>query len=406
MELSNVSGGDLMAKLTSSAYSISWIQNISEINRDEWDGLAKRLPTPFLEWHWLRLMELSSSTTAKTGWLPHHLTVRRGSDLVAAAPMYIKGHSAGEFVFDHVWADVAGRMGIEYYPKIVGMSPFTPMSGYRFLIAPGEDVPQLTSVMVAEIDRLCRRYLLSGSSFLFVDPEWHREMLDLGYFGWQHQSYAWLNQGYNGFDDYLAIFNSNQRRNIKRERKAIEKQGIALRILTDDRIPRTFFPLMYRFYEHTNDKFGPWGCRYLTESFFEGLYDRYRHRLVFIAAYDSRDSSLPIGMSMLVTKGRQLYGRYWGCTHPIDSLHFNACYYAPIEWAIENGIHRFDPGAGGAHKIRRGFTAVSSFSLHRFSDPRMLQIMQNHMDEINRLEQEQIDALNQELPFAQQQLKN
>ena len=406
MELSNVSGGDLMAKLTSSAYSISWIQNISEINRDEWDGLAKRLPTPFLEWDWLRLMELSGSTTAKTGWQPHHLTVRRGSDLVAAAPMYIKGHSAGEFVFDHVWADVAGRMGIEYYPKIVGMSPFTPMSGYRFLIAPGEDVPQLTSVMVAEIDRLCRRYLLSGSSFLFVDPEWHREMLDLGYFGWQHQSYAWLNQGYNGFDDYLAIFNSNQRRNIKRERKAIEKQGIALRILTDERIPRSFFPLMYRFYEHTNDKFGPWGCRYLTESFFEGLYDRYRHRLVFIAAYDSKDSSLPIGMSMLVTKGRQLYGRYWGCTHPINSLHFNACYYAPIEWAIENGIHRFDPGAGGAHKIRRGFTAVSSFSLHRFSDPRMLQIMQNHMDEINRLEQEQIDALNHELPFAQQQLKN
>ena len=406
MELSNVSGGDLMAKLTSSAYSISWIQNISEINRDEWDGLAKRLPTPFLEWHWLRLMELSGSTTAKTGWLPHHLTVRRGSDLVAAAPMYIKGHSAGEFVFDHVWADVAGRMGIEYYPKIVGMSPFTPMSGYRFLIAPGEDVPQLTSVMVAEIDRLCRRYLLSGSSFLFVDPEWHREMLDLGYFGWQHQSYAWLNQGYNGFDDYLAIFNSNQRRNIKRERKAIEKQGIALRILTDDRIPRTFFPLMYRFYEHTNDKFGPWGCRYLTESFFEGLYDRYRHRLVFIAAYDRKDSSLPVGMSMLVTKGRQLYGRYWGCTHPINSLHFNACYYAPIEWAIENGIHRFDPGAGGAHKIRRGFTAVSSFSLHRFSDPRILQIMQNNMDEINRLEQEQIDALNHELPFAQQQLKN
>ena len=406
MELSNVSGGYLMAKLTSSAYSISWIQNISEINRDEWDGLAKRQPTPFLEWDWLRLMELSGSTTAKTGWLPHHLTVRRGSDLVAAAPMYIKGHSAGEFVFDHVWADVAGRMGIEYYPKIVGMSPFTPMSGYRFLIAPGEDVPQLTSVMVAEIDRLCRRYLLSGSSFLFVDPEWHREMLDLGYFGWQHQSYAWLNQGYNGFDDYLAIFNSNQRRNIKRERKAIEKQGIALRILTDDRIPRTFFPLMYRFYEHTNDKFGPWGCRYLTESFFEGLYDRYRHRLVFIAAYNRKDSSLPIGMSMLVTKGRQLYGRYWGCTHPINSLHFNACYYAPIEWAIENGIHRFDPGAGGAHKIRRGFTAVSSFSLHRFSDPRMLQIMQNHMDEINRLEQEQIDALNHELPFAQQQLKN
>ena len=392
--------------MKASDYSISWIQNIADIDRAEWDALAERLPTPFLEYDWLRLMELSGSTTAKTGWLPHHLVIRRGSTLVAAAPMYIKGHSAGEFVFDHVWADVAGRMGIEYYPKIVGMSPFTPMAGYRFLIAPGEDERQLTAAMVAEIDRLCRRHNLSGSSFLFADPQWYREMLEQGYYVWQHQSYAWLNNGFKSFDDYLAVFNSNQRRNIKRERKAIEKQGVNLKILTGDQIPRRLFPLMYRFYEHTNDKFGPWGCRYLTPPFFEGLYERFRHRLVFIAAYDGGEDSLPVGMSMLVTKGRHLYGRYWGSSRPLNSLHFNACYYSPIEWAINNGIKRFDPGAGGSHKIRRGFTSLPSFSLHRFSDPRMLQIMENHIDEINRLEQEQIDALNQELPFAKRDLRN
>ncbi|MEJ2284326.1 MAG: GNAT family N-acetyltransferase [Desulfobacterales bacterium] len=389
-----------------SAYSFSWIQNIADIDRDEWDALAKPLPTPFLEWDWLRLMELSGSTTAEKGWLPYHLVVRRGAKLVGAAPMYIKGHSAGEFVFDHVWADVAARMGIEYYPKIVGMSPFTPMFGYRFMIAPGEDQRELTSAMVSEIDQLCRHHHLSGSSFLFVDPQWYRQMRQQGYFGWQHQSYAWLNNGFKSFDDYLAVFNSNQRRNIKRERKELEKQGILLKMLTGDRIPRNLFPLMYRFYEHTNAKFGPWGCRYLTPSFFEGLYDHFRRRLVFFAAYDSLESSLPVGMSMLVTKGKQLYGRYWGSARLIHSLHFNACYYAPIEWAINNGIRRFDPGAGGAHKIRRGFTAVPSYSLHRFSDPRMLQIMQNHIDEINRLEQEQIDALNNELPFARREYKN
>ena len=392
--------------MISSNYSISWIQNIAEIDRDEWDALAKPIPTPFLEWDWLRLMELSGSTTAKTGWLPHHLVMRRGSTLVAAAPMYIKGHSAGEFVFDHVWADVAGRMGIEYYPKIVGMSPFTPMTGYRFLVAPGEDEPQLTARMVAEIDRLCRRHNLSGSSFLFADPQWHHIMLAQGYYGWQHQSYAWFNNGFRNFEDYLALFNSNQRRNIKRERKAIEKQGLNIKILTGDQIPRGLFPLMYRFYEHTNDKFGPWGCRYLTPPFFEGLYNRFRHRLVFVAAYDGGDDSLPVGMSMLVTKGERLYGRYWGSSRLLNSLHFNACYYSPIEWAINNGIKRFDPGAGGAHKIRRGFTSVPSFSLHRFSDPRMLQIMRNHIDEINRLEQEQIDALNNELPYARRDLRN
>ncbi len=394
-----------MSNLQPSSYTISWISDISQIDRAAWDVLAKSLATPFLEWDWLRLMEISGSTTAKTGWLPHHLAVWSAGGLVALAPMYIKGHSAGEFVFDHVWADLAGRLGIEYYPKLVGMSPFTPMTGYRFLIAAGENESELTALMVAEIDRLCRSYRMSGSSFLFADPQWRHEMIKHGYLGWRHQSYAWLNQNYETFDEYLAVFNSNQRRNIKRERKAIEKQGVSVRIFTGEDIPRSFFPLMYRYYEGTNDKFGPWGCRYLTESFFDGLYHHYRHRLMIVAAFDEKEPTTPLGMSLLVTKGAQLYGRYWGCSRLVNSLHFDACYYVPIEWAIANRIHRFDPGAGGGHKIRRGFEAVSSYSLHRFYDSRLAGVMRTHIDEINRLEQEQIDNLNHELPFAQR-LKN
>jgi len=126
---------------------------------------------------------------------------------------------------------------------------------------------------------------------------------------------------------------------------------------------------------------------------------------VIVAAFDELAPSRPLGMALLVTKEAQLYGRYWGCSRPINSLHFNVCYYAPIEWSILNDIQLFDPGAGGAHKIRRGFKAVSSYSLHRFYDPRLARVMQNHIDEINRLEQEQIDSLNLELPFAQR-LKN
>ena len=214
--------------------------------------------------------------------------------------------------------------------------------------------------------------------------------------------HAWKNQRYKTFDDYLTIFNSNQRRNIKRERNALEKQGVFVKIFTGKDIPRTFFSLMYSYYENTNDKFGPWGCKYLTRPFFEGLYHHFGHRLLFVAAFEESDPSSPLGMSLLVKKGDQLYGRYWGCSRRVSSLHFNTCYYAPIEWAIANGIHRFDPGAGGAHKIRRGFTAISNHSLHRFYDPGLLRIMKTHIDEINRLEQEQIDALNQELPFARQ----
>lgn len=389
-----------------STYTTSWVRSIAEIDRAAWNALAEPLATPFLEWDWLRLMELSGSTTAKTGWLPHHLAVWSSSGLAALAPMYIKGHSAGEFVFDHVWADVASRLGIEYYPKLIGMSPFTPMTGYRFLIADGENESALTSLMVSEIDRLCRSYRMSGSSFLFADPQWRQQMIDQGYLGWRHQSYAWHNHGYETFDDYLAVFNSNQRRNIKRERNAMAQQGITIKTFVDKDISRQFLPLMYGYYKATNDKFGPWGCRYLTDSFFDGLYQHFRHRLMIVAAFDERvPSSAPLGMSLLITKGSQLYGRYWGSSRLVDSLHFNACYYAPIEWAIENRVHRFDPGAGGAHKIRRGFEAVPSYSLHRFFDPRLAGVMQTHIDEINRLEQEQIDHLNHELPFAEQ-LKN
>ena len=280
------------------------------------------------------------------------------------------------------------------------MSPFTPMIGYRFLIDPNEDQEKITGMMIDAIKGFCHRFRLSGCSFLFVDPQWHRQLTSYGFTGWLHQSYVWQNNGYQSFEDYLAIFNANQRRNIKRERKALREQGITLKIFQGDEIPPSFFPLMYDLYEHTNDKFGPWGCKYLTEGFFEGLCHNYRHRLVIVAAFNGAHQSLPFGMSMLVTKGDQLYGRYWGSSKKINSLHFNACYYAPIGWAISNGIKRFDPGAGGPHKLRRGFSAFPNYSLHHFTDQRLCKIMQTHINKINRLELEQIETLNQQLPFA------
>ncbi len=387
--------------MSKSNFTIAWSQSIADIDQGAWDELALPLATPFLEWDWLHQMEVSGSATAKTGWLPQHLTVWSGPNLVAAAPLYIKGHSAGEFVFDHAWADLASRLGIAYYPKLVGMSPFTPMRGYRFLIAPGADEAALTDIMLHEIDRFCLGYRLSGCSFLFVDPNWQTMIDHPRFSGWMHQSYTWRNLGFETFEDYLQCFNSNQRRNIKRERNAVATQGISLQVSAGDAIPRTHIPIMYDYYVRTNEKFGPWSCKYLNPSFFDGLYRNYRHRLVLVSAYKGgQDQELPIGMSLLVTKGRRLFGRYWGCAEPVKNLHFNACYYAPIEWAVSSGIERFDPGAGGPHKLRRGFSAVPNYSLHRFADPRLREIMRSHIDEINRLEEVQIEALNQAIPFA------
>jgi hypothetical protein len=381
-----------------------WKNRIADIPKAQWDALATPLKTPLLEWEWLRLLEDSGSVRAEVGWLPCHLTVWSGSRLVGAAPMYLKTHSAGEFVFDHVWADIARKLGIRYYPKIVGMSPFSPVAGYRFLVAGDQDERALTEMMLSAVDRLCRRNRISGCSFLFVDPDWRPLLESFGFIAWQHQSYVWQNPGFQSFDDYLSVFNANQRRNIKRERRTMDRLGIRIRALSGERIPEAYFPLMYTYYVRTNARYGPWGCKYLTKAFFEGLGPVYRHRLVLMAAFNGEQTEQPIGLSFLLVKNAHLYGRYWGSSAGIDHLHFNACYYSPIEWAIEHGIRRFDPGAGSPHKVRRGFVAIANFSMHRFYDERLTHIMQMHIDEINRLEQGHIEELNDVLPFSKSRI--
>ena len=383
-------------------YSLAWISKIAKVPKSEWDALAQPLKTPFLEWDWLHNIETSGSVGGRSGWLPQHLTVWRDRQLIAAAPLYIKGHSQGEFVFDHQWAEVAYRLGIEYYPKLLGMSPFTPAEGYRFLIAPGEDEDQITGMMVSEIDHFCDRHNISGCHFLYVDPEWHPIIKRNGFLNWLHHSYIWENQGYQTFDDYLKVFNANQRRNIKRERKAVGKAGLQMQTLTGDDIPKALFSKMYNFYENTCDKFGWWGSKYLTKRFFELLHHNFRHRVLFVAGYREENDRFPVGMSFCITKGDRLYGRYWGSSNEIDCLHFDACYYAPIEWAIEHGINSFDPGAGGRHKKRRGFPATPNHSMHRFYHNHLSKIFSSYIDQVNEIEQLEMDRINEDLPFSQE----
>lgn len=384
--------------MQASSLKIDWHDSLAGVDPRQWNRLAERVETPFLDWEWLRLMETSGSTSAATGWIPCHLTLRSGSELVAAAPLYVKVHSAGEFVFDGVWADVAGRLGKPYYPKLVGMSPFTPMIGYRFLVAEGLDEAEVAARMLGEIERFGRRQGLAGCSFHFVDPGWADRVAAAGYCAWTHQSFAWENEGYRSFEDYLARFNSNQRRNILREQRALAARGVRVEMIPGGDLAREHYDRMYAFYARTNARFGPWGCRYLTRAFFQGLPDHFARRLVFAAAFVGKSAS-PVGMSMLAAKGSRLYGRYWGCATEVDFLHFAASYYRPIEWAIAHGLRHFDPGMGGAHKLRRGFKAVANRSLHRFFDAGLRRVMEANIAAINRHEEAAIESLNAERPL-------
>ncbi|MGV2827588.1 GNAT family N-acetyltransferase [Myxosarcina sp. GI1(2024)] len=384
-------------------YSVSWITKIAEIPQPEWDALALPLATPFLEWEWLNNIETSKSAIPRTGWQPCHLAVWRERTLIGAAPLYIKGHSYGEFVFDHQWADLSHRLGVPYYPKMLGMTPFTPAVGYRFLIAPGENEDEITDIMIAAIDHFCDRNCISSCNFLFVAPRW-REVMELhGFTSWLHHSYIWSNRDFNSFDDYLKMFNTKQRKNIKQERKAVAKAGLQVEVFNGKEIPRYLYPYIYRFYSSTCDKFY-WGSKYLTRKFFEQLYPNYSDRILLVAAYTEDDDNKPVGMSFCLHKGKNLYGRYWGCLEEYDCLHFEACYYKPIKWAIANGIEMYDPGAGGRHKKRRGFPATANHSLHRFYNRRMSQILRNYIDEVNRMENAEIEAINNDLPFNKREI--
>jgi uncharacterized protein len=386
---------------TPTVWTVRWLKSMNEVSRQDWDRMALPLETPLLEWQWLHDLEASGSIAPAHGWHPCHLTFWDGEVLKAAAPLYIKTHSDGEFIFDHWWAQLAAEYGVSYYPKLVGMSPVTPAVGYRLLADEGVDPMALVPNMVAAIDHLCENLKMACCHLNFIDAPWFAAYSANSFMAWQHQSYLWHNAGYRTFEDYLEIFKSSQRRNIRRERRQMATLGIHFKSLTGDDIPTDLAPVMYQYYLRTNAQYGPWAARYLNADFFERIFRSYRHRLLVVAAYRTSDLQRPLALSMLLLKGCHLIGRYWGSAETIKDLHFNMCFYEPIQWAIENGIQTFDPGAGSTHKIYRGFEAVANTSLHRFYHPRLKILFQHLIGEVNRMEQVNIEALNRKLPFAQ-----
>jgi predicted N-acyltransferase len=375
-----------------------WHRSITEIPEQQWNSLMGEGTIPFYRWSWLEALESSGSTVPDQGWQPLHLVLWRDDCAIAVAPLFLKGHSYGEFVFDQTFARLAADLGLRYYPKLLGMSPVSPVLGYRFHVRSGEDEALLTRELLRAIDRFCEQNSILSCNFLYVDPQWRPLAEAAGCAAWLNQQSLWSRGDDQSFEDYLKGFNANQRRNIKRERKAVAKAGITVTPLSGDQLDLALLQTMHRFYEQHCARWGPWGSKYLEEGFFEALAQRHRDQLVLFSAHrgDPRD---PVGMSMCVQDGNQLWGRYWGSDEEIDCLHFEVCYYAPIEWALQQGINSFDPGAGGSHKRRRGFVARPHASLHRWYQPQMDQLSRTWLPKVNGLMLEEIDSINAELPF-------
>jgi predicted N-acyltransferase len=385
-----------MAELTA-----RWHSALAEIGEAHWQALTASSCLPFYSWRWLQALESSGSIAPRQGWQPLHLSLWRGDQPVAVAPLYLKGHSYGEFVFDQSFAQLAGQIGLRYYPKLLGMSPVSPVQGYRFLIAPGEDEAALTALLLRLIDEFCADQGILSCNFLYVDPAWQPLAEAAGCATWLNQQSLWSNPGYADFNDYLRSFNANQRRNIRRERLAVSAAGITVTPLAGEALPPALVRRMHGFYADHCSRWGPWGSKYLSEAFFDQLADdpELRRHLVLFSAHCG-DPLEPLAMSLCVHSETMLWGRYWGSDAEIENLHFEVCYYAPIAWAIDRGIQRFDPGAGGSHKRRRGFLARPHASLHRWYQPRFDGIVRSWLPDANAAQLEEIEAINAELPFT------
>jgi hypothetical protein len=338
---------------------------ITEVPRGAWDGLLDDEAVPFLEWAFLAALEQSGSVTPERGWHPRHLTLWRGSRLVAAAPAYLRDDSEGEFVFDGAWATAAGRVGLRYYPKLVLTVPFTPATGRRVLVAPGEDRAAREQELYAAALEYARSERVSGLHVLFHTQAEAAGLEAAGFALRLGVQYQWHNQGYRTREDFLDRFHSKRRNQLRRELRAPEAQGITVRTLRGDALQELDPEELYRLYASTVDKY-PWGRRFLTQDFFARMLSTFRHRCELVEA---RKEGRRIAGAFNLASPTVLYGRYWGCFEEHPFLHFNVCLYHPVEEAISRGLRRFEPGAGGEHKLTRGFAPHYTYSAHLLLHP-------------------------------------
>lgn len=345
-------------------------ERIAAIPQVAWDGLRDGAANPFVRWAWLEALEESGCATPETGWSPCHLTLWRGNTLIAAAPTYLKEGSDGDFSRDWGWAEAAARAGIPYYPKLLVGVPFTPVTGRRILVAAGEDRATCVAAMVTGAWELAKQLGASSVHVLFPTDEEARELEAAGLARRVSYQYHWRNHGYADAPAFLACFSSKKRHQAKRERAAPEEQGIRIRTVRGEELARdrqAWGRHAYELHRSTVDKL-MWGRRWLNRAFYERVFEVMPEDLEVVAA--TRDGELIAGAFNVATP-TQLFGRYWGCFEEHPFLHFNVCLYHSIDECIRRGVQVFEGGAGGEHKIARGFEPAETFSAHAFLDERL-----------------------------------
>lgn len=369
-----------------------------------WNALLAQQshPTPFMRHEYLAALHESGSATPRTGWAPRFMTLWEGDSLVAACPLYLKSHSYGEYVFDWAWASAYEQHGVPYYPKAVVAVPFTPVPGSR-LLARDEATRAL---LLQAVLQWCKQENISSAHLLFASKADTHASEQQGLMLRHTVQFHWTNAGYESFEHFLANLAQDKRKKIRQERRRVAQAGVRLRWSRGGDISAADWDFFYRCYERTYLEHG--NPPYLTRDFFARMATQLPQAwLLFIAEREGRpiaSSLIALGADDAGTNGQNhaetaAYGRYWGALERVDCLHFEACYYQPLQWCIEHGVQRFEGGAQGEHKMARALLPVQTHSAHWLAHPAFADAVQRFLARETQGVHHYLSELHERTPF-------
>ena len=368
----SLGSNDSIAGINGVGNSVTIHSSFSEITPTHWNSLVPP-DSPALRYEFLSAFEKSGCVGQGTGWLPQHLVLYESGKLIAAAPCYLKYHSYGEYIFDWDWAHAYHRAGIAYYPKILLAIPFTPISGQRLLTHPSVDHQSTGFIISASLLKLAETISASSVHCLFTTARDNELLKKVGFIQRQGNQFHWSNHSYKDFSDFLNGFSSKRRKNILRERRSINADNITFRWLTGHTATAKDWSFFYSCYQTTIKEHG--AIPYLNEVFFRLVGETMPNNVLLIMAQrQQRD----IAAAFFLKGEYSLFGRYWGTIDRVSNLHFETCFYQPIEYCIQNKLHRFEAGAQGEHKLNRGLIPTSVLSMHWLSHPDFFEAVKHY----------------------------
>ena len=375
------------------------VGKISDIGQLDWDACAcpedktDRPIDPFVTYRFLKGLEDSKSVGSGTGWLPQYIVAKYENQTIGVMPSYAKGHSQGEYIFDHNWAHAYENAGGKYYPKLQVSIPFTPVTGRRFLTKPDfHDIAETALLEALQI--VVTKQKWSSGHITFCSAEEFKKGNDLGLLQRIGQQFHWVNNNYQNFDEFLAQLSSRKRKNIKKERKIAENFGGTFHQFTGDEITHEHWEAFWSFYIDTGAR--KWGTPYLTREFFNYAHEMLRNDIVLFLC--QKNGKWIAGALNFIGRDT-LFGRYWGCIENYPCLHFEVCYYLAIEFAIKNNLSRVEAGAQGEHKLARGYLPVPTYSLHWFENKGFSNAVEEYLIAERKAVGDDIEVLTDYGPF-------